>query len=34
MKQLIYSTGIFETELKVWPPEEIDDYDHRLWRTT
>lgn len=35
MKQLIYSTGVFETELKVWPPEEVDDYDfgNRPWRT-
>lgn len=34
MKQLIYSTGVFETELKVWPPEEVDDYDCgcRPWR--
>lgn len=32
MKQLIYTTGIFETELKVWPHgEDIEEYKERPW---
>lgn len=32
MKQLIYTTGIFETELTVWPHgEDVEAYQARPW---